>query len=162
MAGAASKEAKSLAKRTRSPPSPLGLARHFRDNATSRGHPIRAACSIQRQPATAGSNGHRRLESHRFPRSNVPILPPTFPEQRFRPVSAQYQPLAPNSNRQLFVRSRASATPHQWRWHTEPLDAFQDRCEQLPRRAPRLSLWPAFVVTDQRPASLRGGAFCDR
>ena len=68
----------------------------------------------------------------------------------------------PNSNRQLFVRSRASATPHQWRWHTEPLDAFQDRCEQLPRRAPRLSLWPAFVVTDQRPASLRGGAFCDR
>ncbi len=78
-------------------------------------------------------NGLRRRESHRFCRSNVPVLSPTPPEQQFRPVSAQHRPLTLNSNHQLFVRSRASATPQQRRWHAEALDAFQDRCEQFPR-----------------------------
>ncbi len=80
-------------------------------------------------------NAPRRRKSHRFSRSNVPILPSTVQEQRFRPVLAQYRPLGPNSKQQLWARSRVLATPHQRLRQTEALDAFQYRSEQLTRHS---------------------------
>ncbi len=63
-------------------------------------------------------------------RSIVPILPLKPPGQRFRPVSAQRQPVL-HSNHQRFARSQWSLTLHQRRRHTEPPNPLQDRCEQL-------------------------------
>ena len=75
-------------------------------------------------------NGLRRRESHRLSRSIVPILPLRPQEQRFVPFQRTIK-LWPHSNHQLLARSRASATPHQRRRHTEPLNSLQDRSEQL-------------------------------
>ncbi|MCK4342991.1 MAG: hypothetical protein KAY37_14855 [Phycisphaerae bacterium] len=69
-----------------------------------------------------------RLTSRHAERPIRP-LPPS--ERRSCGISAQHQPLPP---RIASLRSvAASATLHQWRRHTEPLDAIEDRSEQLTR-----------------------------
>ncbi len=70
-------------------------------------------------------------ESRPFARLMEPILPLTPLGQRFRPVSAQDQPLPPRIA--SLCSAAASGTEHQLRRHTEALDALQDRCEQLAR-----------------------------
>ncbi len=44
----------------------------------------------------------------------------------------------PHSNHQLFARARASAMPHQRRWHSEPLHSLQDRGDNRGRSSNRL------------------------
>ena len=58
---------------------------------------------------------------------SCPRRPRNNDSSRFSAASS----FGPHSKHQLLARSRASATPHQRRRHTEPLNSLQDRSEQL-------------------------------